>query len=92
MHVATTRRHYVGRDGQERVYETHLLRRSYRLMEELIADQELKATGDPREVYVSDPTEVTSPAELETLIVWPIRPDDKLDPPRDYFKRRVEID
>jgi Transposase DDE domain len=30
VHVATTRRHYVGRDGQERVYETHLLRRSYR--------------------------------------------------------------
>jgi hypothetical protein len=30
MHVATTRRHYVGKDGQERVYETHLLRRSYR--------------------------------------------------------------
>jgi DNA-binding transcriptional MerR regulator len=69
-----------------------LLRRSYRLMEELIADQELGTTGDPREVYVGDPTEVASPAELETLIVWPIRPDDKLDPPRDYFKRRVEID
>src|SRR5213593_1515699 len=30
MHLATTRRHYVGKDGQERVYETHLLRRSYR--------------------------------------------------------------
>src|SRR5215510_10170674 len=30
MHVATTRRHYVGKDGQERVYETHLLRRSFR--------------------------------------------------------------
>jgi hypothetical protein len=30
MHVATTRRHYVGKDGRERVYETHLLRRSYR--------------------------------------------------------------
>jgi hypothetical protein len=30
MHVATTRRHYVDKDGQERVYETHLLRRSYR--------------------------------------------------------------
>jgi DNA-binding transcriptional MerR regulator len=69
-----------------------LLRRSYRLMEEVIADQELGTTADPREVYVSDPKEVASPAELETLIVWPIRPDDKLDPPRDYFKRRVEID
>jgi DDE family transposase len=30
MHVATTRRHYVGKDGQARVYETHLLRRSFR--------------------------------------------------------------
>ncbi len=30
MHVATTRRHYISKDGQERVYETHLLRRSYR--------------------------------------------------------------
>ncbi len=30
MHVATTRRHYTGKDGQERTYETHLLRRSYR--------------------------------------------------------------
>jgi hypothetical protein len=30
MHVATTRRHYVDKDGRERVYETHLLRRSYR--------------------------------------------------------------
>ncbi|MHB1614363.1 MAG: IS1634 family transposase [Actinomycetes bacterium] len=30
MHVATTRRHYVGKDGTERHYETHLLRRSVR--------------------------------------------------------------
>jgi hypothetical protein len=30
MHVSTQRRHYVGKDGVERVYETHLLRRSYR--------------------------------------------------------------
>jgi len=30
MHVATTRRHYVGKDGIERHYETHLLRRSVR--------------------------------------------------------------
>ncbi len=30
MHVATTRRHYVGKDGAERHYETHLLRRSVR--------------------------------------------------------------
>jgi len=28
--VTTQRRHYTGKDGQERVYETHLLRRSWR--------------------------------------------------------------
>jgi hypothetical protein len=28
--VSTHRRHYVGKDGVARVYETHLLRRSYR--------------------------------------------------------------
>ncbi|MGH9307685.1 MAG: IS1634 family transposase, partial [Acidimicrobiales bacterium] len=31
MHVSTTRRHYVGKDGVERNYETHLLRRSVRI-------------------------------------------------------------
>jgi hypothetical protein len=30
VHVTTQRRHYTGQDGQERVYETHLLRRSWR--------------------------------------------------------------
>jgi hypothetical protein len=30
MHVSTTRRHYVGKSGEERTYETHLLRRSVR--------------------------------------------------------------
>ena len=30
MHVSSHRRHYTGKDGAERVYETHLLRRSYR--------------------------------------------------------------
>jgi hypothetical protein len=30
MHVVTTRRHYTAKDGTERVYEAHLLRRSYR--------------------------------------------------------------
>jgi hypothetical protein len=31
VHVTTQRRHYQGRDGRERVYETHLLRRSRRI-------------------------------------------------------------
>jgi len=30
MHVSTTRRHYIAKDGNERTYETHLLRRSVR--------------------------------------------------------------
>jgi len=30
VHVTTQRRHYVGKDGVERVYQTHLLRRSFR--------------------------------------------------------------
>jgi len=30
VHVTSHRRHYTGRDGVERVYETHLLRRSWR--------------------------------------------------------------
>jgi hypothetical protein len=30
VHVTTQRRHYIGKDGRERVYETHLLRRSWR--------------------------------------------------------------
>jgi hypothetical protein len=30
VHVSTHRRHYVGKDGVSRDYETHLLRRSYR--------------------------------------------------------------
>ncbi len=30
MHVATTRRHYIAKDGARHEYEAHLLRRSYR--------------------------------------------------------------
>jgi hypothetical protein len=30
VHVTTHRRHYVGKDGQEKTYQTYLLRRSYR--------------------------------------------------------------
>jgi hypothetical protein len=30
VHVTIQRRHYTGKDGQQRVYETHLLRRSWR--------------------------------------------------------------
>ena len=30
MHVATVKSRYVGKSGQERVYESHLLRRTFR--------------------------------------------------------------
>ena len=30
VHITTQRRHYTDKDGQEKVYETHLLRRSWR--------------------------------------------------------------
>src|SRR5664280_2426350 len=42
VHVSTHRRHYVGKDGVERDYVTHLLRRSYRqdgkVMNETVAN------------------------------------------------------
>ena len=42
VHVSTHRRHYVGKDGVARDYETHLLRRSYRqdgkVMNETVAN------------------------------------------------------
>jgi DNA-binding transcriptional MerR regulator len=60
-----------------------LLPRSYRLLENVIAENDLGTTGDVREVYVD---------ELETLIIWPVRPGDELEPPTDYFVRRVEVE
>jgi len=60
-----------------------LLPRSYRLLENVIAENDLGTTGDVREVYVG---------KLETLIVWPVRPADELKPPTDYFMKRVEVE
>ncbi len=68
-----------------------MLPRSYRLLENVLAQNELGTTGDVREVYIGDPKS-TPPAELETLIVWPVRPTDELNPPTDYFMRRVEVE
>jgi DNA-binding transcriptional MerR regulator len=67
------------------------LSRSYRLMEEVMRDNDLRAAGDPREHYLSDPAEVTDPNDYETRIVWPIGPEGELKPPAgDVFKKRVE--
>jgi DNA-binding transcriptional MerR regulator len=69
-----------------------LLSRSYRLLEQVIAENDIGTTGDVREVYVGDPS-CTPPGERETLIVWPVRPGDALKPPAgDYFKKRVEVE
>jgi DNA-binding transcriptional MerR regulator len=61
---------------------------SYRLMSEVMEENGLAAAGAPREVYVTDPKEVSDPNDYETLIVWPIGPEGELKP-GDFFKRRV---
>ena len=62
---------------------------SYRLMTEVMEENGLEASGDPREVYLSNPEEVEDPNDYETLIVWPIGPEGELKP-AGFFKRRVE--
>ena len=52
VHVTTQRRHYTGKDGRERVYETHLLRRSWReggkVRNETVANLSKLPAGDHR--------------------------------------------
>lgn len=67
------------------------LSKSYRLMTEVMEDNGLTSTGAPREIYVTNPEEVSDPNEYETLIVWPIAPEGELKP-GGFFKRRVEAD
>jgi DNA-binding transcriptional MerR regulator len=64
---------------------------SYRLMSEVMEENGITPTDAPREVYVTDPEEVSDPNEYETLIVWPVEPGSELKP-KDFFKRRVEVD
>jgi DNA-binding transcriptional MerR regulator len=69
------------------------LSRSYRLLEQVMAENDLRSAGDPREIYVTDPQEVPDPNDYETLIVWPIGPEGELKPAEgDTFMRRVEVD
>lgn len=65
---------------------------SYRLLEQVIAENNLTPTSDPREVYVTDPEEVSEPADYVTEIVWPIGPEGELNENQDVFKRRIEVD
>jgi DNA-binding transcriptional MerR regulator len=67
------------------------LGKSYRLMSEVMEENGLTPVDAPREVYVTDPEEVTDPNEYETVIVWPIGPEGELNP-RGFFKRRVEVE
>ena len=53
---------------------------SYRLMSEVMEENGLTPTGAPREIYVTDPEEVSDPNEYETVIVWPIGPEGELKP------------
>jgi DNA-binding transcriptional MerR regulator len=46
---------------------------AYRELEVWIEKQGLVATGPTFDVYLNDPNEVSSPAELETQIFWPVK-------------------
>jgi DNA-binding transcriptional MerR regulator len=65
-----------------------MLGNSYRLMGEVMEENGITPTGDPREIYVTDPEEVSDPNEYETLIVWPVGAASELKP-GGFFKRRV---
>ena len=60
-------------------------------MSEVMEENGLTAAGAPREIYVTDPEEVSDPNEYETRIVWPIGPEGELNP-GGFFKRRIEAD
>ena len=66
------------------------LGRSYRLMSEAMERNGLTAAGPPREIYQTDPEKVPDPNDYETLIVWPIGPEGRLEADGDYFFRRVD--
>ncbi len=67
------------------------LGKSYRLMSEVMEENGLTPTDAPREIYVTDPEEVSDPNEYETVIMWPIGPEGELKP-GGFFKRRVEAE
>ena len=67
------------------------LGKSYRLMSEVMEENGLTPADAPRELYVTDPEEVSDPNEYETVIVWPIGPEGELKP-GGFFNRRVEVE
>ena len=68
-------------------YET--LPQAYNLLSRAMGESGLTPTGKPREVYLSNPEEVSDPNDYETLILWPIGPEGDLEP-GETFHRRVE--
>ena len=66
------------------------LSRSYRLMAEVMERQKLVPTGEPIEVYESDPEEVADPNDYVTFIEWPIADGGEWPPEVDYFRKRVD--
>jgi DNA-binding transcriptional MerR regulator len=66
------------------------LPQSYRLLEEVMAKSGLEPADAPREIYVTDPQEVSDPAEYVTEIAWPIGPEGELAASEDVFTRRVD--
>jgi DNA-binding transcriptional MerR regulator len=63
---------------------------SYRLLEEVMARSGLEPADAPREIYVTDPQEVSDPAAYVTEIAWPIGPEGDLDRSEDVFTRRAD--
>jgi len=51
------------------------LPRSYRALGHWFERLGIEVTGDPREIYWTDPKEVADPADWVTEVVWPIAPD-----------------
>ena len=63
---------------------------SYRLLEQVMSQSGLEPTDAPREIYVTDPQEVSDPTEYVTEIAWPIGPDGELVKSDDVFTQRVD--
>jgi len=59
-------------------------------MAEAMEQQGLTPTGEPVEVYWSDPEEVPDPNDYVTVIEWPIAEGGEWPPEVDYFRRRVD--
>ena len=64
---------------------------SYRLMSEVMEENGLTATGAPREIYMTDPEEVSDERLRDADRLAEIGPEGELKP-GGLFNRRVEVD